>query len=143
MGHMAAAPDFRDLRDTLRDLSLHEADFGVGDAFTSHLGDVKQAIDRLDTTTEPWVATWLSVEHQKAGVLWTAAKMNWSKEQATGPDRTFNAHTRAAIITRFNDWVVAVSHRLDTYQRSARTERDVAEWRTELERFHRDPVRNP
>ena len=40
--------DFQDLREVLRPLSLHEADFTVGDAFVSRIGDVKQAINQID-----------------------------------------------------------------------------------------------
>ena len=135
--------DFHDLREVLRLLSLHEVDFTVGDAFVSRIGDVKQAINQIDTTGEPWVADWLSAEHLKAGMLWTAAKANWNREQSNGPDRIFNPQTRGAILDRFNKWVTDLQGRLDRYERSSRIEADVAEWRAALERFRKDPVHNP
>lgn len=135
--------DFYNLREVLTPLSLHEVDFAMGDAFVSRIGDVKQTMNQIDTTDEPWVAEWLSAEHLKAGMLWTAAKTNWSREQSSGPDRTFNARTRAAIVGRFNRWVTDLQGRLDRYERSSRTETDVAEWRAALERFRKDPVNNP
>lgn len=135
--------DFHDLREVLRPLSLHEVDFTVGDAFVSRIGDVKQVINQIDTTGEPWVADWLSAEHLKAGMLWTAAKTNWNREQSSGPDRTFNTRTRAAIVDRFNKWVADLQGNLDRYERSTRSAIDVAEWRAGLERFRTDPVHNP
>lgn len=136
-------PDFHDLRGQLNGLSLHEVDFTVGDAFVSRIRDLKVAIDRLDTSAEPWVAKWLSAEHYKAGVLWTAAKTNWAKEQSSGADSTFNAQTRAAIVERFNAWASELQQRLTGYEHSGRTAADVAEWCASLERFKRDPLSNP
>jgi hypothetical protein len=135
--------EFQDLREALRSLSLHEVDFSVDDAFVSHIGDVKRAVTALDTTAEPWVAEWASAEHVKGGMLWTAAKTNWSRQQSAGSDRTFNERARAHIIDRFNAWVAEFRRRLDDYENSDRSAVDVAEWRHNLDLFRKDPVRNP
>lgn len=137
------APDFQNLREVLKGLSLHEVDFTVGDAFVSRIGDVKQAITKIDVGAEPWVGEWLSAEHVKAGMLWTAAKINWSREQSSGADDTFNRETRAAIVDRFNQWVLTFVDRLDAYEESGRSAADVAEWLANLERFKIDPIHNP
>ena len=136
-------PDFRNLRETLSGLSLHEVDFSMGDAFVSRLRDVKVALDQLDTSSEPWAAKWLIAEHLKAGMLWTAAKTNWAKEQSDGTDETFNAGSRASLITRFNRWVADIEQRLDCYEGSDRSPSTVAPWLAELERFRDDPIHNP
>ncbi|MDN5795866.1 MAG: hypothetical protein L0H79_08965 [Intrasporangium sp.] len=136
-------PDFRSLRDALSDLSLHEIDFSVGEAFVSRLRDVRVAVDQLDTDSEPWAAKWLIAEHLKAGMLWTAAKTNWAKEQSGGTDETFSARSRASLIARFNKWVADIEHRLDCYEASDRSPSTVAPWIAELERFREDPIRNP
>lgn len=136
-------PDFQNLREVLSGLSLHEVDFAVGDAVVSRIGDVKQAISKIDANAEPWVREWLSAEHVKAGMLWAAAKTNWSREQSNGADGTFNRGTRAVIIDRFNQWVLTIQDRLDVYERSSRSPDDVEKWRNELERFKQDPLGNP
>lgn len=74
------AAEFREVREILRGLALSEADFAAGDAAVNRLANFRQAIDRLDTIDEPWVAGWLTAEHLKAAVLHTAAKTNWRKE---------------------------------------------------------------
>ncbi len=136
--------DFHQLREVLRGLSLHEADLAEGDdTVVNQLSEFKQAADRVDTTNEPWVAEWLSAEHLKAAMLQTAAKTNRRREQSDGADRIFNERNRAAIVTRFNRWVMECRTRLDAYERSPRTAADVAEWRAHLERFRQDPVHNP
>lgn len=135
-------PDFSDVSEILRVLSLHEVDFSVGDAFVSRLRDVKVAMDQLDTSSEPWVAKWLAAEHLKGGMLWTAAKTNWVKEQSDGTDRTFNARARAALITRFNGWVADIRQRIHSYEMSDRSASTVAPWVAELERFREDPMHN-
>ncbi len=135
--------NFDSLREHLRGLSLHEVDFTVGDAFVSRLGDLKQAILQVDTKSEPWVAQWLAAEHYKAGLLWTGAKVNWSKEQTEGAHGAFNAQTRVDLIGRFNRWASHLQARLAAYERSGRTSDDVATWQAELERFRQDPVNNP
>lgn len=114
----------------------------MGDAFVSRIGDVKEVMNQIDTTGEPWVADWLSAEHLKAGMLWTAAKSNCNREQSSGPDRTFNVRTRASSVDRFNKWVADLQGRLDHYERASRTSADVAQWRLALERFRKDPVHN-
>lgn len=130
--------DFQELREVLRDLSLHES----GDAVVNKLAELKQAANRVDTADEPWVAEWLSAEHAKAAMLQTAAKTNWRKEQTDGTDRTFNARNRTKIITRFNQWVTECRSGLDAYERSGRTAVEVADRRAALERFRQDPVHN-
>lgn len=135
--------NFEELREVLRNLSLREADFAAGDAVVNRVADFKRAVDRLDTADEPWVSEWLAAEHLKAGMLYTAAKTSWSKEQAEGAGTTFNAKTRAAIIQRFNAWVSQVRARLDAYERSSRSLTDVEQWRAALARFRQDPVHNP
>lgn len=134
---------FRELHEVLRTLPLREGDFAAGDAVVNRVADFKRAVERLDTTDEPWVADWLSAEHYKAGVLYSAAKTNWNKEQAEGAHGPFNAMTRAAIVQRFNRWVSELVARLDAYERSSRSAADVAHWRGSLARFRDDPVRNP
>lgn len=136
--------DFRELREVLRGLSLHEADLAEGnDTFVNQLAEFRQAVNRLDTTDEPWVAEWLSAEHLKAAMLQPAAKINRRKEQSDGADRIFNVRNRAAIVTRFNEWVTECRSRLDAYERSSRTAPDVGRWRAALERFRQDPVHKP
>jgi hypothetical protein len=135
--------NFQELLEVLRDLSLSEADFAAGDAVVDRVANFKQAVNRLDTSDGPWVGAWLAAEHLKAGTLYAAAKTNWSKEQADGAGVTFNSRTRAAIVSRFNDWVNQCRSRLDAYERSARTSADVAQWRAGLDRFREDPVHNP
>ena len=134
--------DFQELRQILQGLSLREADLTEGnDAVVDRLREFKRAVERLDTTGQPWVAEWLSAEHVKAVMLQTAAKTNRRKEDSDGTDRIFNVRNRGTILTRFNKWVIGCRSRLDAYERSPRST-DVAEWRTALERFRQDPVRH-
>lgn len=135
--------DFRQVREVLRGLALSEADLAAGDATVDRLAKLRQAIDRLDTTDEPWVAEWLTAEHLKAAVLHTAAKTSWRKEHSHGADRTFNARTRAVIVDRFNTWVIECRSHLSAYERPDRSVAAVAQRQRALERFHQDPVNNP
>lgn len=135
--------DFRELRGILSKLSLREEELGRGDAVVNRLSDFKRAVVELDTSGEPWVGDWLDAEHLKAGMLHTAAMMNWRKEATGGTGPTFNARNRQAIISRFNNWSAECRSRLDSYEQSSRTAADVARWRAELDQFRQDPVRNP
>lgn len=135
--------NFRDLRETLNGLSLHEVDFSVGDAFVRRLRDMRVAVEQLASGEEPWVTDWLVSEHVKAGMLWAAAKTNWAKEQSDGRGRTFSAESRASLIARFNGWVGDLNQRLDSYEVSDRSPSAVAPWIAELKRFRDDPTHNP
>ena len=133
--------DFTDVRGILRALSLSESDF-TSDAVGKQIAEFKSAVDSLDADAEPWVIEWLGQEHYKGAVLFTAAKVNWSKNQ-TDPGKPFDPRSRAAIVSRFNGWAVEVLDRLDVYERSTRRAADVAQWIDGLARFRADPVHQP
>lgn len=136
-----AAVTFRRIREILHSVSLGEDDF-AGDVAVRRVASFKRVVDELDTTDEPWVAKWLAAEHYKAGVLYAAAKINWSKEQSEGTHGPFNVRNRAAIIRRFNLWVSELQARLDAYESSSRSAADVASWLNSLEKFRADSVGN-
>ncbi len=128
------------VREALRTLSLHEADFAVTDSGLGRVTVFNRAVRDLDPHDEPWLTEWLTAEHLKAAILYGAAHMNWRKEHADGTDTTFNATTRATLIHRFNDWASQARARLEQYEHSSRTASDVAPWRIALTTFRDDPV---
>lgn len=137
---MTAASDFDSVRAAVSGLSIDESDFS-GETVVDRIAAFKSEVVALDLAAEQWVTEWLSDEHYKAAVLYAAGKVNWDHEQAskgTSADRRM----RATIVSRFNEWVGEIQDRLTTYERSARSAADVAEWRDELARFRIDPVRN-
>jgi hypothetical protein len=133
---------FLPLEAVLRSLSLREHDFASGDAIRDQIALLKSAMDGLDTTDEPWLATWLSEEHYKAATLYAAGKTNWNHEQLGRGSRAAT-EMRARIVQRFNAWAEQFTGRLQEYQAGSLTASSVTAWLDELARFRRDPVRNP
>jgi len=133
---------FLPLEAVLRSLSLTERDFASGDAVRDQIALLKSAMDGLDTTNEPWLATWLSEEHYKAAILYAAGKTNWNHEQL-GHGSTAVTEMRGRIVQRFNAWSEQFTERLHEYQDGSHTAATVTAWLEELAGFRRDPVRNP